>query len=373
MKQFKIKICLIAIMLFFGFAKAQVTNTGLMDTIQTTNKAKISIGGYLDTYYGGISAKTTSGTVPYFVSMADTDEFSINLAYIDLKYQTKDLRIRVVPGFGTYMNANYAAETGTLKNLVEASAGVKIAKNKEIWLDAGVLGSPYTNESAISKDHLMYTRSLAPEYVPYYLCGVKLSVPLSKKTMAYFYLINGWQQINDNNKGKSIGTQLEYRPNEHHLINWNTYLGNENSISNPNFGMRYFTDVYWIYTHNRFSATSCFYIGYQELKNANSSFSNSIWWQANLISRYKINEKISLSGRVEYFNDKNNIQIIPITSLNHFNTFSTALCFNLQLNKNAMFRLESRHFLSDATLFLDSNANPTKKMTWLVANLTFWF
>ncbi|NJN00112.1 MAG: outer membrane beta-barrel protein, partial [Phormidesmis sp. RL_2_1] len=64
----------------------------------------------------------------------------------------------------------YAAST-------EEQERTQLFKNKQIWLDAGVFGSPYTNESAISKDHLMYTRSFAPEYVPYYLAGVKLSVP----------------------------------------------------------------------------------------------------------------------------------------------------------------------------------------------------
>ncbi|MBL0083634.1 MAG: outer membrane beta-barrel protein [Saprospiraceae bacterium] len=90
----------------------------------------------------------------------------------------------------------------------------------------------YTNESAISKDHLMYTRSLAPEYVPTIFSGVKLTMPISAKVTAYLYLLNGWQQIKDNNVNLAFGSQLEYRPDDQNLINWNTYIGDESSPSN---------------------------------------------------------------------------------------------------------------------------------------------
>lgn len=113
--------------------------------------------------------------------MQRNNELNVNLAFIDLRYRTDNFRARLIPGFGSYVNANYTNENGTLKNIIESSVGFKLFKNKNIWADVGILGSPYTNESAISKDHLMYTRSFAPEYVPYYLSGVKFTVPLYQK------------------------------------------------------------------------------------------------------------------------------------------------------------------------------------------------
>jgi len=352
---------------------AQVSNTGIMDTISGKTLKKITISGYLDMYYGGTFSKTHDNSIPYFVSMARNNEATINLALIDFRYNTKNLRARFVPGFGTYMNANYATEQGSLKNIVEASAGVKLSTTKEIWLDAGVLGSPYTNESAISKDHLMYTRSLAPEYVPYYLAGVKLSIPLSKKFSAYLYFLNGWQQIQDANSGKSIGTQLEYRPNDNNLINWNTYVGDERSEILTNYRMRYFTDFYWIYNKNKISVTSCFYIGNQKKIEVDSTYSDNIWWQINFISKYSFTEKLSISGRLEYFNDNNNIFVQSITPVSGFNTYSGGLCMNLKLNDNAIFRLEGRQFFSGENIYTDKNANNSKQMTWFISNLTFWF
>lgn len=213
----------------------------------TTLAKAITIEGYIDTYYAYDFNKPASGARPYFVSMARHNELTVNLVYLAIKYTSSRLRARLAPGVGTYMNANYANEPVILKNIVEAYGGVKLWRNKNIWLDVGIFNSHYTNESAISKDQFTYTRSFSPEYVPYYLLGIKLTLPLREKLNAYLYLINGWQQIDDQNKSKSLGTQLEYRPSDFWLINWNTYAGSEQSPMHTEFRTRYFSDIYVTY------------------------------------------------------------------------------------------------------------------------------
>ena len=334
----------------------------------------LQISGYLDVYYGYDFSKPKGNDKPYFVSMARHNEMNINLAYVEIKFSSDKVRAKFTPGFGTYINSNYANEPGSLKNLVEANVGIKLYKN--IWLDAGVLGSPYTNESAISKDHLMYTRSFAPEYVPYYLSGVKLTVPMSKKVTAYLYLLNGWQVIRDNNDKKSIGTQLEIRPNDQLLINWNTYTGNEQSELTPDFRTRYFSDIYLIYTPlAKFSATACVYYGVQERKNNVGTKSNSEWFQANIIGKYNFTDKFSISSRLEYFDDPESVQITPLidTGVEGFSSYSASLCLNYKITPYALFRLESRSFFSEQKVYLNENNIPSQNNQWAVANLTMWF
>jgi hypothetical protein len=352
---------------------AQVTNTAMIDTTNVKLKGRFSMEGYIDVYYGYDFSKPASKERPYFVSMARHNEININLAYISVKYTSPSVRAKFIPGFGSYINANYATEQGVLKNIVEGNIGVKLFKNKEIWLDIGVLGSPYTNESAISKDHLMYSRSFAPEYVPYYLSGAKLTVPLGKKVNFYLYLLNGWQQIRDVNDSKSIGTQIEYRPNDNLLINWNTYIGNENSELRPDFGNRYFTDVFFIYNQGKFSGTSCFYVGAQETRLPNGTMENQIWYNANLIGKYNFISKVSLSGRLEYFDDPKSVQISPINPVNGFSSSSASLCLNYAIEENALFRLESRSFFSNKDVYKNAKGNPTKNSQMIIGSITIWF
>lgn len=361
----KLIVCMILSSLI---TTAQITNTAVMDTTDFRYQGKVTIEGYIDAYYCYDFNKPTSGNRPYFVSMARHNEMTINLAFVDVKYSSTRLRARFVPGFGTYINANYANEPGALKNIVEANAGIKLFKTKSIWFDFGVFGSPYTNESAISKDHLAYTRSFAPENVPYYLSGAKISVPLSKKVNAYFYLINGWQQMQDANAGKSIGTQLEYRPTNNWLLNWNTYIGSETTSVNPEFGTRYFTDFFFIYSKGKWSATGCAYIGLQK----RDALKDATWWQANLIARYDITPKLSVTGRAEYFDDSNEVLINPITGVAGFSSYSSSLGLNSKPAENVLFRVEWRGFYSTKDVF-ERNGSSTQTSNMVTGNVTIWF
>jgi hypothetical protein len=363
------KRLLLALVLMAGFKNSysQIVNTAVMDTTDFRFAGKVTVEGYIDSYYSYDFNKPPGANRPYFVSMARHNEMTINLAYIDIKYSSSRLRARFVPGFGTYINANYAAENGSLKNIVEASTGIKLWSNKNIWIDFGVFGSPYTNESAISKDHLAYTRSFAPEYVPYYLSGVKLTTPLSKKITAYFYLLNGWQQIGDINDNKAIGTQLEYRPTDYLLINWNTFAGKESSVTDATSGARYFTDVFFIYSKDKWSMTGCAYIGSQKQASGNAT-----WWTANLIARYNLTNKLSVTGRIEYFEDLKGVQIAPINPTNGFNSYSSSLGLNLKVAENVLWRTEGRTFFSEKAVY-QRDGNPVQSSNLITTNLTIWF
>lgn len=364
----------IVAMFIFYLGKAQVANSGMIDVYDSLEKGKLKIGGYVDVYYGYDMSHPINSDRSYAVSSARHNEVNLNLAYAEFRYINDYVRAHFVPGFGTYINANYLNEKGTLKNLLEANVGVRISKKKDIWIDAGVLPSPYTNESAISKDHFMYSRSFAPEYVPYYLSGVKLSLPIGKKIKSYWYLLNGWQAIQDVNNPLSLGTQIEYRPNKKLLINWDTYIGDESSVINPNFRTRYFSDLYMIYNpEGKWSTTACAYYGIQEKKDTLNAQTYGNWWQLNYITQYKFNKKSNLAFRIEYFEDLNNIQIQSINNNGGFSSFSGGFCYNYKINKNALFRLESRTFYSDKNVYLDQKRNPSNWSQLFITNLTVWF
>jgi hypothetical protein len=352
----------------------QVVNTGLMDTASGEKVGNLSVGAYVDVYYGYSTSATKQSEVPYMISMNRHNEATINLAYIDLRYQSENFRTRLVPGFGAYMNSNYQEEEGSLRNIVEATIGYQLDAKRKIWVDAGVLGSPYTNESVVSKDHLLYTRSFAPEYVPYYLSGIKLSMPVKEKWMLYLYLLNGWQQIQDRNNSKSLGTQIEYRPNNNSLFNFNTYVGNEQSERFPEYRIRYFCDFYWIYQANQsWEIISCAYAGYQQLKDRYTFSDQNLWWQLNFSSKHRLSNRWSLSYRMEYFSDHNKL-IVPVQNRAlAFECFSSSIGLNQKLSKNILYRLEGRGFYSEQDLFTKADKGSSNTHFWLITSLTSWF
>ncbi len=361
------------VLLFFSLvfsitAHAQPDDT-IQDTVQSKEPGKLTLNGYLDAYYTFYTRNDAEQYVPYLFNAARKNNLAINLAFIDLQYQTKYLRARLTPGFGTYMNLNYANEPGTLKNLVEGYVGLQLSSKRDIWLDVGVFGSAHTNEGPVSRDHLMYTRSFSSEYTPYYQSGLKLSIPLSERWQANFYLLNGWQVIDDNNNKKSISTQLIYRPKQNLLINWNTFVGDERNGPDPDFRTRWFTDVYGVFSINeKWDFTSCVYLGNQEYDNEPSQ----LWWQVNGIARYSFTQKSSLSARLEYFSDRGGVVINSVVGGGGLQVWSSGLCFNYKVHPNALFRVEGRYFRSPDSIYPD-DTSVYKDSMMVVASLSAWF
>ena len=370
------KAALLLLSIFLGLPRgmSQVVNPAMPDSSGGEKLADLRIGAYLDVYAGWFSRENAAGEVPYFVSMNQSRQASVNLALLDFRYQKNRLRARFMPGFGSYMNSNYSKEPGSLGYLVEANAGYCLWPEKGIWLDAGVLSSPYSNESCFSRDHLMYSRSLAPEYVPYYLSGMKLTLPLSAKLTLYLYGLNGWQQIKDNNRRPALGTQLEWR-GEKNLLNWNTYLGDERNpvggLKEASQRMRWFSDVYWVFNPDgKCSVTACAYAGMQEYSSLLRQH-RAVWWQVNGIVRYRFSPVHSLSARLEYFSDPDAAIVLPQDGKDDFRLGSAGLCWNVSAGKNALFRLEGRQFFSDRKLFGEGKSSQSPQ--WLLSGFTIWF
>ncbi len=325
----------------------------------------ITLEGYADVYYGYDFSKPPGSDRPYFVNHHRHNEINVNLAYLSARYTAPRARAVFTPGFGTYMNANYAAERVTLRNIVEASVGVKLSRTKAVWFDAGVLSSPYTSETAVSFDQPTLTRSFAPEYVPYYLAGARLSVPLSKRVTAAVYLLNGWQQIEDVNTPLAFGSSVEWKPDSTLTVYTNTFVGNERSAAAPLSRTRYFVDAYALWRPSaRWSVTAGVYAGLQSKQDTPSTnYVRKGWGQALVVARYTWNDRSSVSFRAEYFRDPAEVMLKPVTTLLvtnliGFECFSASAGYNLYATSRVLLRAEARYFRSPDAVFVQEGTTP---------------
>jgi len=356
---------------------ATCANAQSLDTLKTDSlkSPKFQMHIVADWYYAYNFSAPKTDVIPLYVSMNQNNQVNNNLSYIDLKYETKRFKARFIPAIGSFMVANSATEKRIFKNILEANAAVNLSKKKELWLEGGILGSPYTNENPYSQEHLTYTRSLAAEYVPYYQAGLKVTYKYNQKWKGSLYVLNGWQQINDLNTSKSFGTQLEYKPNSKDVFNWNTYVGNESSIQNPNFRTRYFTDFFW--THNfdgKFSFASCAYYGLQEVEMINGKREFLPWGQLNFSARYRMKKWGSFSGRVEYFKDNQNVLIQGLSQNLGFNCVGASVGYNNYLIPVILLRAECKTLHSiNGDIFPSSSSNFGDNMVLFTVGLTAIF
>lgn len=331
----------------------------LLATVLTTgtiaygqDEPKIKVTGYLETYFGYDFNKPTDNNRPGFIySHNRHNEMNLNLGFIKGNYENGRIRANLAVMAGTYANANLAAEPGVLKNVFEANAGLKLSKNANLWLDAGVFSSHIGFESAISKDCWVLTRNISSENTPYYESGAKITYVTNdgKFTAAGFYL-NGWQRMTrqNGNSQPAGGLQLTWKPSPIITVNYSNYLGTEGADSIR--VQRFYHNVYGIFQlTDKFGVTVGFDYGIQEKEKGNNK--NNEVLSPVAIAQYKINTKWAVAGRVEYYEDKNGVFISTGTP-NGFKTTGYSLNLDYAPIINAVLRLEGKVYDSKDKIFI---------------------
>ncbi len=314
-------------------------------------QSKFKVSGYLETYYGYDFNKPSDHNRPGFIySHSRTNEVNLNLGFIKGSYDDGIVRANVALMAGTYPNANLAAEPGVLKNIYEANAGLKLSKNENLWIDAGIFSSHIGFESAVSKDCWVLTRNISSENTPYYESGAKITYGTKdgKFTAVALYL-NGWQRITRQagNQKPAGGLQLTWKPIDKITVNYSNYLGTE-GVDSVRVN-RFYNNVYGIFQlTDKFGVTVGFDYGTQQKVKGNSSKNEVISPVA--ILQYKFASKWALAGRFEYYEDKNGLFITTGTP-NGFKTKGYSLNLDYSPIANAVIRLEGKAYDSKDKIF----------------------
>ncbi len=320
------------------------------DSLHTSWK----IEGYLETYYTFVANQSTHTRPNFVYSHNRSNEVAINLGLLKASYQSPDLRANISMGTGTYMNANYSAEQGVLKNLYEANIGVKLARKIPLWLDMGVMPSHIGFESAVSKDCWTLTRSLLADNSPYFETGAKVSYNSpNEKWFVALLLLNGWQRIQllDGNNTPAWGHQVSYKPNAKWVFNSSSYLGSDKADSVKQ--MRYFHNFYASYQATKRLG---FILGMDYgLEQQQGSKHYAHWYSPVFICQVRPHTKGAIAGRMEYYHDNTGV-IIATGTPNGFQTWAYSLNYDYQLNAKVLWRVEARTFQSKDAIFVHAQA-----------------
>lgn len=336
-------------------------------------KSKLTISGYAEVYYQQDFNNPLSNTRPGFVySHNRNNEVSLNLGIVKAAYASDKVRANLGLGVGSYMNANYAAEEAVLKNIFEANVGVKLSKNNDLWLDAGILPSHIGFESAIGADCFTLTRSMLADNSPYFETGAKLSYNTAngKWSMAAL-ILNSWQRIQrvEGNSTPTFGHQLTFHPTCKVLLNSSSFIGND--LPDVDRRMRYFHNFYGQFTlSSKFALIAGFDFGAQQ--KAKGSDNYDTWYSPVLIAKFSASDKVSLAARGEYYNDKYGV-IIATGSPNGFQTFGASLNLDYQILPNLVWRTEVKNLSGKDAIFVNRDEELTKGNVMAITSLAIKF
>jgi hypothetical protein len=337
----------------------------------TETQKHFSVSGYVESYYAQDFHKTENHTLPGFIYNHNrTNEVNLNLAMLRGSYNTDRLRANISLAAGTYMNANYAAEPDVLKNIYEASAGIKLAKNHNLWLDAGIMPSHIGFESAIGKDNWALTRSLMAENTPYFESGAKLGyTSINDKWYLSAMYLNGWQRIErvDGNSTPAFGTQVTFKPTSSVTLNYSTFIGNDKPDSLRQ--MRYYHNIYGIFqVSEKWGITAGFDIGREQKQKGSSGYNT--WYVPVLIARFSVSPNVNIAARGEYYHDKKGV-IIASGTANGFQTYGLSINCDYAISSQVMWRAEARTLKSKDAIFNGASDKLSRSKTYLTTAITF--
>lgn len=259
---------------------------------------RFQLHGLIDGY-SVLGKSNATGKIPYLVSSSNLNSFQINLNVMEFTLENSKWKYAVSPAFGTYMQQNYAAEKWYKRWIYEMYVQRKFNQSS---IAAGVFSSPYTQETPKSADQLSYSRSLAPEYVPYYISGLKYQRTLSSHLNFSLFAMNGWQKMNYAQFSPSFGSLLEFKKGSW-KVNWSTYVGREKPILAKELQTRMLSEWNIQYSQRKWTIQSCAFVGTQGM-----NFSRN-WWQVNTQLAFSATDRTRIYGRVEYFSDPTTVQL----------------------------------------------------------------
>src|SRR4029077_3837238 len=200
-----------------------------------------TLSGFVDVYYGQNFNNPTSQTNGLRFFDGPTNQFGLNLVELVVDKTPDPTNSRtgyhIALGFGQAMNVVNGSEPraglGFDQYLKEAYFSYLAPVGKGLQVDIGKFVTPHGAEVIETKDNWNYSRGLLFSYaIPYYHFGMRSKYAFNDKYSLSGFFVNGWNNVVDNNTGKTYGICFGWNPNKKFGIVQNYMIGpEENSLN----------------------------------------------------------------------------------------------------------------------------------------------
>lgn len=186
-----------------------------------------------------------------------------------------------------------------------------------------------------------YSRSLLFAFaIPYYHLGVRATIPVTKAFTTGVQVVNGWNNVKDNNSGKTVGLVANYAWKKATWAN-TYYTGPEKDHTNGGFRNLY--DTVLLLTPND-KLGAYFNFDYGTDKNVGSG--SQKWTGLAVAARYQLTKRFAIAPRAEIFDDMNGFATGARQTVKE-----VTLTGEMKLYEGIFSRLEFRHDNSDKPYF----------------------
>jgi Putative beta-barrel porin-2, OmpL-like. bbp2 len=340
-----------------------------------------SLSGFVDVYYGENFNNPASQVNNLRFFDGATNQFGLNLVEMVVDKAPDPTNSRtgyhLALGFGQAMNTVNGSEPkgglGFDQYLKEAYFSYLAPVGKGLQVDVGKFVTPAGAEVIETKDNWNYSRSLLFTYaIPYFHFGMRAKYAFNDKYALTGFFVNGWNNVVDNNTGKTYGLSFGWTPNKKFGVT-QTYLAGPEG-NNNNINWRQLSDTVISYAPTSklsFMVNGDYGRGDRFISNTvTNTLSPPVFWTGvGGYIKYAFNANSALATRYEYYDDHNGFTTGTLLPT-HFNEFTTT--FERLVAHHIISRMEFRRDMSNQPVFL-KGSNPVLGQNTLTAGLVFTF
>jgi hypothetical protein len=358
-------------------AEGEKMESGLLEFLK-----KVTVGMYFDVGYE-YNFRNPRSDINNFRSLDPKhNQFEIHMAQLSFeKVPTMEggvgdyIGFRTDLAFGKDAERIHAAGLGEEDqpfDLTQAYIHVLAPVGNGLNIYAGKYVTLAGFEVIEAKDNPNITRSfLFGLAIPFTHTGVRMSYGVGPATLT-IGVNNGWDNVDDNNDGKTIESQLAFE-SENASLYVTGYFGPEQDGVDGDW--RELITIVGSYSPIESLTLSVdLDLGWEQSVNFDVMEKDVFWWGVAGYVVYEINPMLSVALRGEYFQDDDGArtgfeqkmwEITPTLSIKPFVGHRTF--------DNLEFRVEYRHDQSDERVFEDSNGSLKKSQDTVALQLLYYF
>jgi hypothetical protein len=357
----------------------------------------ITFSGYVQTTYNFNFEDPPSRTNKLRVFDDDANQFTINNIELAISRQPTE---KVPVGFGVVMNAGrdtrktkalgLGAGDDNPFDLQQAYVTYVAPVGKGVTFKAGKFATLLGAEVIEAPANFNVSRSLLFGFaIPFTHVGALATYPFADQVSATLGVVNGWDNVKDNNRGKAAIGQVSLAPVEGLTLLVNGIWGAEQT--NLDSPKRWVVDVVATYVPPSLKALTLqanYDYGEEDraVDTGTGALRDATWQGISLIANYDLTEKFSFAVRGEYFIDQDGARTafagtatpsgLPLQR--RLNVYGATATIKYKLWQGLFTRVEYRHDQSvdgggQPVFDGDAGAGTRKKQDTIAVEVVYMF
>ncbi len=328
---------------------------------QVLDASGISVNGYIDAAYSYANKNIQTGFTDRAFD-SENNSFALHQFGLTVAKQPRQ-------GYGGVINITAGSDARLIHSSPEpATSTFDLTQaygqyaSGGLTLMAGKFTTLAGTEVIASTGNNNFSRSILFTAVPHTHTGVRAGYAVSDTTTLYGGINNGWDQLIDANRGKTLELGASFTPTRALSINVSAYAGQE-PVGAGNQDQRTLIDVTGNYVVNRVMSIGAEILtASQDLPAGGSAKYNGI---AGYLT-YSLSREWRLAGRLEMFDDKQGFHFANGTGTK-YNELTATLAY--LPNSSVELRGEVRADRADTAVFTDAGSTSKSLQTFALQGI----